>query len=376
MEEKEKEEIKEIIEEKLEEKNKEIKKEKKAIVISSIICTILLILGVTIFVLYIRKPQYKIKVNSGGGTITRDIVLKDNTIKELPQINPPEGKVLVTWINKKNEAVRPNLQLTGNDTITPVFEEENRETITLRFVSGTDEIVPDIVITKGTKIILPAKLNKYSDWTFLYWVDSNGFIIQEGARAYEDMTIYAYWKKASSPKEEVTIKFDTGTDEKIGDIKLPKGSKYVFITPKKKNGNKVFKGWLDDNGNLLDNSSVVEKNITLKAEWKEPYSCPSDCTPSENGKTCTKETVTEPSKQMVCPGKEYYGKCIDTSKYECGRQCSSGYPFGDDEMDYEINGEACCVKKIDRVEQFSCPEGYNREGEQCKKTEIINCEAN
>ena len=374
-----KEEIEEIVENKLESKNKEIKKERKAVIISTIICLILFIVAIAVYLLYLKKPQYKIKINTNGGTITRDIVIKNNTIEKLPKITPPEGKELVTWVNKKKEAVRENLKLNGDDTLTPIFEDENRETVTLKYVSGTDEIIPDIKITKGSELILPAKPNKYKNWSFLYWVDKDEYLVLLGTRIYEDMTIYAYWWKpgvGGTSKETATISFDAGTEEKFDDLNLHIGAKYVFVTPTIPNGNKVFRGWLDDNNNLLDKDSKVKKSMTLKANWKDPYTCPDNCIPSDDGKVCFKDTYVDPSKEEVCPGKEYMGYCVDTSKYECGRQCASGYPFGNDELDYEINGEGCCVKKIDKVEKYTCPEGYTKEGEKCKKTETINCTPN
>ena len=97
------------------------KKSKKGLIIGLIIgVAVLLILAIVFLLLFVFKPKYKINVNAGGGTITRNIVMEDNKIKELPEVTPPEGKVLVTWVTQKYEAVRPDIEINEDLTIIPV----------------------------------------------------------------------------------------------------------------------------------------------------------------------------------------------------------------------------------------------------------------
>ena len=393
----EKEEVKKIVDEAMEENREELKKEKKSkkkiIIISSIVGGILLAVAIVFLLMFLLKPRYKVTLKDGGGVVTKEVVIEDNVVKEMPEITPPKGKELVTWINKKKEAVRPGLPLPSDDTWEPVWREDNAETVTIRFESGTDEKIPEIKIPKGSGLIIPVKPNNYKDWKFLYWVDKDEYIALIGTPVNKDTTLYAYWWKpgtGGTPKKTATIKFDTGTDETFEDLNLIIGSKYIFYTPEKPNGKKVFRGWLDDKGNLLTSDSLVERDMTLKANWKDPYTCPQDCSPSEDGKTCTKKLTASPSTREVCPGEDYEDFegnkfCIaDTTNIDvqndCNRQCSSGYPFGDTEVDVPIVREGlaavCCVKKLDRVTEYTCPEGYNREGDICSKTETINCTAN
>ena len=392
----EKDEVKKIVDEAMEENREELKKEKKSkkkiIIISSIVGGLLLASAIVFLVMFILKPKYKVTLKDGGGVVTKEVVIEDNVVKEMPEITPPKGKELVSWINKKKEAVRPGIPLPEDDIWEPVWREENINTVTIRFESGTDEKIPDIKIPKGSGLILPVRPNNYKNWKFLYWVDKDEYVALIGTPVNNDITLYAYWWKPGSggtSKKTATIKFDTGTDEKFDDIELIIGSKYIFYTPEKPNGKKVFRGWLDDNGNLLNADSKVERDMTLKANWKDPYTCPQDCTPSEDGKTCTKTSIVDPTKENICPGQEYNGYCVDSnniSDQDCIRQCSDGYPFGDTEVslpvprryiaEYDSYSEICCVKKIDRVEKNTCPEGYNREGDKCKKVETINCTAN
>ena len=69
----------------------------------------------------------------------------------------------------------------------------------------------------------------------------------------------------------------------------------------------------------------------------------------------------------------------------CARQCSDGYPFGDDEVfvemyrylpQFDAEASGCCAKKLDKVIEYSCPEGYERDGDNCKLVETINCTQN
>ena len=243
----EKEEVKKIVDEALEENKKELKKEKKSkkkiIIISSIIASLLLIVAVVFLVMYLTKPKYKVTLNSGGGIITKEVVIEDNIVKEMPEVTPPKGKILVSWINKKKEVVRPGIPLDGDDEWNPVYGPEDGEYVTIKFETGTPEKIDDLKILKGTGLYLPVKPNNYKDWKFLYWVDKDEYIALTGTKVDKDMTLYAYWWKpgtGGTSKETITVKFDTGTDEKLDDIQLIKGSKYIFRTPTKPNGNKVF----------------------------------------------------------------------------------------------------------------------------------------
>lgn len=362
-----KEEKKEIVTEK--------KSNKKIFFIGGCALIVLAAIAVLFFVLFLMKPKYKVTVNAGGGTITRDIVIEDNVIKSLPEVKAPEGKQLVVWVNKNKEAVRPGITLEGDDEFTPVFEDPEGVKVTVSFETGTDEKIDSIVITMGTEIILPVKPNSYKDWKFLYWVDKDGYSVLNTRRIYEDTTIYAYWFKPA--KETFTVKYETGTDEKIEPIEYAKGSKYVLPSLDKEKEGYVFRGWVDSDGSLITVDSTVEKDITLKANWVEPYTCPEDCVPNEDGKTCVKTSSEAPQKKMICNGREKYGKCYDTSHPICEeRQCAEGDGFGNQEIGVAVGESYCCAPAISKTEQTVCPSGYNLTEDQCVKIETLECTEN
>lgn len=354
----------------------EKKKSKKGIIITlSVLLAVVLIGAITLLVMYLTKPKYKIQINTEGHKIVKDIKIKDNVIEELPEIELKEDEELVTWVNKKKEAIRPKIKLTSDDEITPIIEPKEREKVTLKFVTGTDEKIPDIVLTKGSTVILPVKPT-HETWTFLYWVDKDGYIVLNDRKINEDMTIYAYWFK--SDKKEVTISFDTGTDEKIDDIKLTEGSRIIFPIPTQTKEKYLFKGWLDEEGNVLDGDYIVTKDMKLKANWQPEYVCPSNCVPNEDGKTCTRSLTVNPTTKKVCDGTLWHGYCLDFSKKESGaiRQCAA---MGNDESDevwYTTDTEDWCVKKMAWTEKHVCPKGYEMAENKCSKEETVDCKAN
>lgn len=355
---------------------KENKNSKKGIIIAlSIILGLVLIAAIVLLVMYFKKPKYEIKINTDGHEIVKDIVIEDNIIKELPELKLNENEEFVTWLNKNNEAMRPNLKLSEDDEISPIIESKEREKVTLKFVSGTDEKIPDIVITKGSKVILPVKPT-HKTWTFLYWVDKEGYIVLNDRIINEDTTIYAYWFKSN--KKEVTISFDTDTDEKIADIKLVQGDKIVFPKPTKNKKDYIFNGWLDEEGNLLDGNYIVLKNMLLKANWKNAYTCPEGCIPSEDGKTCTHTLVVDPIINKVCEGTIWHGYCLDFNNKESGaiRQCAAMGNDASDEVWYTTDTEDWCVKKMPWSEKQTCPTGYEIADNKCAKQETIECTIN
>ena len=47
--------------------------------------------------------------------------------------------------------------------------------------------------------------------------------------------------------------------------------------------------------------TIVNENMTIKATWKEPYTCPSDCTPIGDGSKCTRTTTKDVVTYTGCP---------------------------------------------------------------------------
>lgn len=352
-------------------KNEEKKKRKVLVIVFGILLAVAILVAIIFLVMYLLKPKYEVKLNTNGGTITKEIVVEKNVITELPEIKAPENKELVCWVTENNEAVRVGIELFDDISLTPIWRDKDEETVTLKYDTKTDEKIPEVKMPKGSKVILPVKPS-HDTWKFLYWIDKDGYIVLKDKVIEEDTTIYAYWFKPDV--EKVTIEFETDTDEKIDSIIINKGSTIIFPTPSKLKEGFVFRGWLDEDNNLIEANTKIEKDMKLKANWKEPYTCPEDCTPNEGGATCNRESIVAPSSKTECPSGsfEYYGKCITRTGGESAkiRQCNE-WDWGD-----EVMYGDWCMKKVNKVTVYTCPEGYSRDGDNCKKIETIECTAN
>lgn len=172
----------------------------------------------------------------------------------------------------------------------------------------------------------------------------------------------------------------------------------------------IFVCWLDGNGLFITEDTIITNNITLKAMWKEPYTCPSDCTPIGDGSKCTKtstkdlviytgcpngtetvETFCSAHKRQVTVGfdedQTYIDAgilcngnptnfCVDyNSRYTNSiDSCPTGY-FKYTYSNSGLDAEYGCAKKYDKGGSY-CPSGYTRDGNTCRKIETLNCTAN
>ena len=142
----------------------------------------------------------------------------------------------------------------------------------------------------------------------------------------------------------------------------------------------AFAGWIDEEGNIITKDSLINKNTTIKATWKEPYTCPSGCTPIGDGSKCTKtverfcsahkrqviigfdEDQTIEYAGILCSGSNF---CVDyNSRYTIsGDSCPSGY-FKYTYSESGLDAQFGCAKKYDKGGS-GCPSGYTKDGNKC-----------
>lgn len=253
-------------------------------------------------------------------------------------------------------------------------------------------------------------------------MDENDNIVTENMLVTKDIKLKALW--ISKDAKINTVKFDTDGGIEIKDIIIENGKVILFPTTPTKEGY-VFGGWVDSNGNSVTKDTIINDNIIIKALWKKPYTCPSNCTPVGNGSTCTKELTTslidiygcpsgynlisgkclDKSKAVMagqsescsdgstpvnglcinqsrdadsawdCTGKEYFenGKCIMTPTYSWVCSNSNYYKYDDC---YGMGCIVMCAPQTSKVATKGCPNGYIKDGNICKKTQTINCPAN
>jgi len=364
----------------VEEKKKKIEFDKKTIII---IILILVLLLVIIFLIFGRKGSYTITFDTNGGTEITSVEVKNNEIVKLPEAPKKDGHKFVGWINKDGKVITKGTKVTEDITLKAEWISNDAQTITAKFNTDGGNEIDNIIIEKGHIILLPIEPIK-NGYIFVGWLDGNGNFITEDTVMTNNITLKAMWVK--NDVKTSTVKFDTDGGSDIGSIFVETGKVILLPVSPTKTGY-IFAGWVDENENAITKNSIVDKNITIKATWKEPYTCPSDCTPIEDGSKCTKEVSKEMSTTSSCPSgytlkngmcldlnSQYHANSIDISPWWA---CNSSSEYMYSEIDESGMGAMMwCVKKTNKVTTKGCPSGYTQNGNVCKKTETISCKAN
>lgn len=350
-----------------------------------IIALVLIILLLLIFILYLlfgREKSFTITFDTNGGTAVSNIEVKDGEIVKLPEVPIKDGYTFVGWTNKDENVITKGTKVTEDITLKAVWISNDAETIIVKFDTDGGNEIDNILIEKGKIILLPIEPVK-DGYIFGGWLDENGNFITEDTIITNNITLKAIWIKKGA--KTVTVTFDTDGGSDIGSIVIESG-KIILLPINPTKAGYVFAGWVDENGNAIAKDYIVSKNITLKATWKEPYTCPSDCTPIGDGSKCTKEVKTNMVTTSSCPSgyKLINGQCLDVAnKYHANSigvspwwSCNSSSEYMYSELDGAGGAFMWCAKKTNKVTKTSCPSGYTQSGNICTKTETINCTAN
>jgi len=366
-----------------------------------IIIILLLLFGV-LFLTIERNKTYTITFDTNGGSLITNIEIKNNEVIKLPDNPDKDGFKFAYWTNEDNKIITNGTKVTKNETLKANWISEKSNVVTLNI--DIDEEISSFIFEKGAQLKLPV-IPKKEGYIFVCWLDENGNLITENKVINNNTTLKAKWIMKNT--ETIVVTFDT--DSKIGNITLEKGNKIVLPENPKKEGY-VFTGWVDEKGNKITTDTVIDKNITIKPTWKEPYTCPSGCTPIGNGSKCTKVHTTSAITYTGCPnnaetvetfcsshkhqvsigfgedqtfedaGVICHGNptnfCVDyNSRYtHNGNGCPSGY-FEYYYSRTGLDAEVGCAKRYEKNGTM-CPNGYTKSGDKCTKTETINCTEN
>lgn len=385
-----------------EKKNKKIEFDKKTIII---IALVLILLLVILFLMFGRNGSYTITFDTNGGTEITAIEVKNNEIVKLPEAPKKDGHKFVGWTNEDGKVITKGTKVTEDITLKAEWISNDAETITAEFNTDGGNEIDNIIIEKGHIILLPIEPTR-DGYIFVGWLDGNGNFITETTIMTNNITLKAMWIKKDAKTS--TIKFNTDGGSKVENIVVEKGKIIVLPVNPTKTGY-VFAGWVDENGNAITKDTIVNENMTIKSTWKEPYTCPENCTPIGDGSKCTRVTTKDVVTYTGCPsGTETVEKFCSAHQ----RQVAIGF---DEDLTYEtagiicndnpkgfcvsynsrytVAGESCpagyykyidsdglgalygCTKKYDKGGS-SCPSGYTQSGNVCKKTETISCKAN
>lgn len=383
-------------------KKKKIELDKKTIIIIALVLVLLLVI---LFLIFGRNGSYTITFDTNGGTEITAIEVKNNEIVKLPEAPRKDGYKFVGWTNEEGKVITKGTKVTEDITLKAEWVSNNAETITTEFNTDGGNEIDNIIIEKGHIILLPIEPTR-DGYIFAGWLDGNDNFITENTIMTNNTILKAMWIKKDAKTS--TIKFNTAGGSKVGNIVVENGKVIVLPVNPTKTGY-VFTGWVDENGNAVTKDTIVKENITIKATWKKPYTCPSDCTPIGDGSKCTRTTTKDVVTYTGCPsGTETVEKFCSAHQ----RQVAIGF---DEDLTYEtagiicndnpkgfcvsynsrytIAGESCptgyykyidsdglgalygCTKKYDKGGS-SCPSGYTQSGNVCKKIETISCKAN
>jgi len=392
----------EEVKQKVEKNKKKIEFDKKTIIIIALILILLLII---LFLIFGRKGSYTITFDTNGGSEITAIEVKNNEIIKLPEPPIKENHKFIGWTNEDGKVITKGTKVTNDIILKAEWVSNEAETITAEFNTDGGNEIDNIIIEKGKIILLPIEPTR-DDHVFVGWLDENGNLITANTIITNNITLKAMWIKKGTKTS--TIKFNTDGGSEIQNVIVEKEKTILLPVNPTKDGY-VFAGWVDQKGNAITKDTVVKENITIKATWKEPYTCPENCTPIGDGSKCTKTSIKDVITYTGCPAGT---ETVETFCSAHKRQVAIGF---DEDMTYEtagiichdnptgfcvdyngrytVAGESCpsgyykyidsdglgalygCTRKYDKGGSY-CPNGYTRDGSKCTKIETISCKAN
>lgn len=343
---------------------------------------ILLFLIVITYLLFGRQKTFTLTFDTNGGSDISSIKVKSGKIVNLPTDSKKQGYIFVGWLNENDRVLTQKIVIVKDTTLRAFWIKNQSDKAIAKFNTDGGNEIDSYIMEKGNTILLPVDPVK-KGYIFAGWMDQNGNLITDDMIVLSDLTLKARWIKKNS--KTVTIKFNTDGGNSIKNIIVENGKVIVLpVNPTKKGY--VFAGWVDQDGKPITKDTIISKDVTIKALWKEPYTCPSDCTPIEDGSKCTKVVTTNIINTNGCPTGYTLsnGKCLDfSSKYHALNaeeapfwKCNNSSEYMYSEEDGNGGAFMWCVKQSNKVSTATCPSGYVKDNNTCKKTETINCTAN
>lgn len=349
---------------------------KKKIGIITLLLIIILLILLVVYLLFIKEKTITITFDTDGGTNISEISLKEHEQIKLPT-NPKKDDYIFSCWTSNDKVVLKNTNLKEDTTLKAIWIKNDVKTVTIKFID--DEELGSEIIEEGKNIILP-NIPEKEGYIFGGFLDENNNFISNDTAIDKDITLKVYWIKKDA--KAFTIKFNTDNGSTLKDIIIEENKTIILPISPKKEGY-VFKGWTDENGNTITKDTIVTKNMVLKAVFVKPYTCPSGCTPTNDGSKCTKTITTNMINKTTCPSGYSLknGKCLSSSKYHATNsngtwKCNSNSDYMYSEEDGVGGAFMWCVKTTNVVSSKTCPSSYTKDNNTCKKTQTINCTKN
>lgn len=357
-----------------------MKKNKGVIFLIGIIVILLVII---LLLLFGCEKSFTITFDSNGGTEISNIEVKNGEVVKLPENPTKEGHTFVGWTNEKGNVITKGTKVNEDITLKAEWVSNDKEISKIKYEVGEDVLIDDIVVEKGNKILFPVEPIK-KGYIFIGWLTEDNILVTKDIVIDKDIVLKAYFIKEGIDTKTITFNTDGGSI--IDSIKVENGKVIIFPSNPVKEGY-VFAGWVDGSGKEITKDTVVNENVTIKATWKKPYTCPDKCTPIGDGSKCTREVTANMVNKTTCPSgyKLINGNCLDVkNQYHANPiehspwwSCNSSSEVMYTEIDESGMGALMwCAKKGNKTTTKACPSGYTKSGNICKKTETIKCKAN
>jgi len=234
-------------------------------------------------------------------------------------------------------------------------KEDKQYLITFNTDIGTK--IESVKTEKGGKVVYPDEIPNKENFIFNGWI-LDGKLLLEGTIIDKDIEVKASW--ADKGYDYYNVVYSPGNGYNDINILVEKNQRITEpIIPIVKD--KEFKGWYSENGKF-DFDARINNNIVLHAKWDD-NACLNDSFTTENDE-CKKQISLSPTKKYSCEDDwelvndncvkpELTGKSIDaTPNYTCGDG-------------YVLNGSKCSKEVVTELtKNYNCSNGW-LEGNGC-----------
>lgn len=373
------------------------KKKKNWLLIIIILLLLLIIAGLVIFIIF--NSKHEVTINTNGGNEV-EVIVKDNVL-EVPPAPKKEGYKFAGWQNEKYQVIVSKIKIKKDTHLSAMWIEEDTPTVVVTYEVVEDEKY-ELTVEDDSKLVLPAEPYR-KGYIFLGWFDLDGHIVSKDMIISDEITLIAKWVKDGAKTHKLS--FDTNGGVELPTVYILEDGTLVFpVTPVKEGY--VFAGWYDQNDKLVEKDTKITSDTKLIAKWVVEYSCPDNCEVSKDGKSCTIFETANVTKKTSCPSGtesvEYFctkkatgdgwsspaisckgnktGYCVKSSSkgYDLYNYSTNSCPSGYLEYSFAEHSGAMmgCLKKYNKVQADSCPNGYKKDGNKCKKTTTKSCTKN
>ena len=211
-----------------------------------------------------KKPTKYFSLDDGNNVVPKDLEKPGYTFKGW-----------YTAQNGKGTTLNTSTAVTKDITYYAAWEENNTQKYTLTYQSNGGSYVPATIHKAGESVALNAQPTR-EGYVFAGWCEDEDLTNKiTNITMDSDKTVYAAWVKEGFPAQSVTVTFDAnggqwGNGDTTKSVDIARGTavfKKRFPTNPSRVGY-VFAGWTTDDGKEFGPYTIVDENITVKANWK------------------------------------------------------------------------------------------------------------